>query len=512
MLTMEQIYNIRNMYKNEGKSLRQIARETKHDFETVKKYVEMEDFSPKVPVKVKRSGKTSKYRERVKQWLTDDLSAPPKQRHTAHRVYTRLKEEALKEGEEFNVSERAIRTLVADIRQEIKEIKNTHLPLEHPAGEAQVDFGKTEFYEKGILYEGHHLVVTFPHSDGKFVQLFKGENLECLMQGLKNVFEYLGKVPTIIRFDNMSTAVKRIKSYGEREVTDGFKRLMCHYGFKSNFCNPNSGHEKGSAENYVGTSRRNMFVPVPRIEDLSEYNKILLEKCSSDMIREHYKYERQVCDLFKEDLAAMNELPAIDFDACKFVFAKTDKYGRAKFETNLYSTSSYYGQSEVMLQVSAMSVRILNANSELIVEHPRLYGKNQESIKWETYLPLIAKRPKALKYTMFYEELPEETREFFKQVDLPDAQKALKFFAERAEKEGYEKAMEFFNKAITLGANSSESIQAAYRYIIDPVLPEANIETNVKFPKHAEYKVDLQAYMSLVRERGVDNEQAKNNT
>ncbi len=51
------------------------------------------------------------------------------------------------------------------------------------------------------------------------------------MQGLKNVFEYLGKVPTIIRFDNMSTAVKRIKSYGEREVTDGFKRLMCHYGF-----------------------------------------------------------------------------------------------------------------------------------------------------------------------------------------------------------------------------------------------------------------------------------------
>ena len=106
MLTMEQIYNIRNMYKNEGKSLRQIARETKHDFETVKKYVEMEDFSPKVPVKVKRNGKTSKYRERVKQWLTDDLSAPPKQRHTAHRVYTRLKEEALKEGEEFNVSER----------------------------------------------------------------------------------------------------------------------------------------------------------------------------------------------------------------------------------------------------------------------------------------------------------------------------------------------------------------------------------------------------------------------
>ena len=42
----------------------------------------------------------------------------------------------------------------------------------------------------------------------------------------------------------MSTAVKKIKAHGERDLTQGFLRFMMHYGFQSNFCNPNSGNEK----------------------------------------------------------------------------------------------------------------------------------------------------------------------------------------------------------------------------------------------------------------------------
>lgn len=91
------------------------------------------------------------------------------------------------------------------------------LPLPHPLGEAQVDFGETTFYEKDIKYEGYHLAMTFPHSDAKYVQLFKGQNFECLARGLMDIFEHVGGVPGVIRFDNMSTAVKSIKTHGERE-------------------------------------------------------------------------------------------------------------------------------------------------------------------------------------------------------------------------------------------------------------------------------------------------------
>jgi len=117
------------------------------------------------------------------------------------------------------------------------------LPLEHPPGEAQVDFGEARFIENGITYDGNYLNISYPHSNGGYMQLFKSQNQECLLEGMKAIFEYVGGVPIAIWFDNMSTAVKKVKEYGKRDLTDGFIRFMMHYGFQSNFCNPNSGND-----------------------------------------------------------------------------------------------------------------------------------------------------------------------------------------------------------------------------------------------------------------------------
>ncbi len=96
---------------------------------------------------------------------------------------------------------------------------------------------------------------------------------------MKDIFEHIGGVPKCIWFDNMSTAVKKVKGYGERDLTKGLLRFMLHHSLQSNFCNPNSGNEKGSVENKVGYHRRNLFVPVPEFKDLKEYNKELLLRC-----------------------------------------------------------------------------------------------------------------------------------------------------------------------------------------------------------------------------------------
>lgn len=498
---MEQAYYIRNKYVREEKSFRQIARETGHDFATVKKYVEMEDFSPTPPKKRIRKGKASRYRDIVLKWLKEDQSAPRKQRHTAHRVFTRLEEISQAEGTEFSISERSIRNLVAKLRNEIAVIQTGYLPLTHPAGEAQVDFGDTVFFEKGIRYAGHHLAVTYPHSDGKFVQLFKAENLECLVEGLINIFEYVGKSPTVIRFDNMSTAVKKILSYGEREVTEGFRRLMEHYNFQSNFCNPAKGNEKGSVENYVGTSRRNYFVPLPNITDLKEYNKKLLQDCSADMKkRKHYKLQKIVSELFQEDIAAMNNLPKYEFEACKFIIAKANKYGYVKFETNSYSTAGNYEGKKTVVKVSAMQIAILDDDSNVVVTHPRSYGKGEESTIWTPYLPLIAQRPRALKYTGFFDELPENTRNFFGRCDIPERKKALKFLSEMSEVSGYARAIATVDNAISLGARDSDGLISAYRHITDSKLPEIKMHLLPYFPKTENYKVNLDAYMGLLPE------------
>ena len=154
MLTMEQIYRIRNMRKFEGKSLREISRITGHDFTTVKKYAEKDNFNLTIRPKQKRKGKLFRYKGIVTTWLINDTQAPHKQRHTAKRVYDRLKELY---GDEFNASERAVRKFVADIRKELQLNTDGFLPLEHPPGEAQADFGEAQLIENGVLYKGYYL-------------------------------------------------------------------------------------------------------------------------------------------------------------------------------------------------------------------------------------------------------------------------------------------------------------------------------------------------------------------
>ncbi len=143
---MEQIYRIKNMDRFEGKSLRKISKITGHDFSTVKKYVEKEDFNQDIKPKRKRTSKLSPYKNLVTNWLLMDQNAPKKQQHIAKRVYDRLKELY---PEEFTADERSVRKFVADLRSELKLNSGGFIPLEHPPGEAQVDFGEARFIENG---------------------------------------------------------------------------------------------------------------------------------------------------------------------------------------------------------------------------------------------------------------------------------------------------------------------------------------------------------------------------
>ncbi|RLK63703.1 transposase, partial [Atopobacter sp. AH10] len=149
----------------------------------------------------------------------------------------------------------------------------------------------------------------------------------------------------VIWLDNMSTAVKKILADGEREVTDNFRRLQCHFSFESNFCNPVAGYEKGSVENYVGTARRNYFVPIPHFDDIEIYNQELLTRCYQDLNRQHYKKKVSVYQLFQEDLEAMASLPSSPFEAVNYQLARTNRQGMVTYHAKLPSTILNYFNS-----------------------------------------------------------------------------------------------------------------------------------------------------------------------
>jgi len=234
---------------------------------------------------------------------------------------------------------------VSKRRQEISSSDEGYIPLKHPPGEAQVDFGEAEFYERGIRYRGYYLNLSLPYSNAGYMQLFKGQNQECLLEGLKTIFEHMRCVPTFIWFDNASSIVKAIGKDSGRELSKEFERFMLHHGFFSNFCNPESAHEKGNVENKVGYHRRNMLVPIPRFDDLKEFNRELLRRCDEDMQRRYYKKGKTIKELFEIDKAAMKPLPEVPFEIYRLEPAKADKYGKVRFDSGVILILPVFGRA-----------------------------------------------------------------------------------------------------------------------------------------------------------------------
>ena len=244
MTTMEQVHHIRQMYYRQGMSMNEIANETGYNWKTVKKYVDMEDFNIPIPpyktLDKQLCPKLEPNKHLIDQWLEADKQSRRDQRHTAKRVYDRLR----KETEGFGCSYRLVAEYVAAKKKELRiGKKEGYLPLEHRPGEAQSDFGGADFFESGEKHSGKYLVLDFPHSNAGYVQLNYGENMECLLEGLDAIFRYINGVPPEIWFDNASTMVTEIIKGGGRSLTERFSRFSEHYGFEPVFMNPNAGHD-----------------------------------------------------------------------------------------------------------------------------------------------------------------------------------------------------------------------------------------------------------------------------
>jgi transposase len=503
---MTQVNDIRKKYFEEGKNITEISRETGRDRKTVKMYLEKEDWNvEKVKSLLEREfPKLDLFKTDIDEWLMDDKKAKRKQRHTARRVYNRLVE---KYGESFNCSYRTVAGYVSKRKKEIFGKKAGHLPLEHVPGEAQVDFGAAEFYENGKLYSGKYLNVSFPYSNKGYFQLFKGENLECLLEGLITIFEYIGGVPIRIWFDNTSIIVTEVLKNGGRNLTDDFLRFREHYRFEAAFCNVAAGHEKGNIEGKVGYHRRNMLVPVPRFEDLAEFNKEQLKKCEIDAEREHYRKNTTIEELHKEDRAALLELPAVPLEVSKYITVKTNDYSRFYLNNGLheYSVSPKYANSRVLIKITANEVIPLDESHREIVRHVRLYGNyKQQSMQWLPYLTQLSRCPGALKYTGIFQMLPDSVKNYLERCNKSDKGKVLQVIATLTEKSGFDSAIKTVENALQYEATDTDSLINLHNRIHGNVIELAPIRLAGNIPELIRVTPDLKAYdQSLGNKVGV---------
>jgi transposase len=481
MLSMTQKNDIRKKYFEQGQSISEIAKEAGFDRKTVRKVLDRDDWNQKMPSKSNagRPSKLKPYCQLIDQWLVEDKMAKRKQRHTSRRVYDRLKE--IYENE-FSCCYKTVANYVTLKKNEIYKTSNCSLPLEHIPGEAQVDFGDADFYENGHKHSGKYLNISFPYSNQGYFQIFKGENQECLFEGMQNIFNHIGGVPVKIWFDNAGTIVKTILRHGERNLTDDFLRFANHFKFEFVFCNPGAGNEKGSVEAKVGYHRRNMLVPVPRFRSIDEYNLELLEKCDADGKREHYKKEFSIAKLYEKDKSCFRELPENDFDSAKYINVNVNTYGKFTLNKGLheYSTVPKLAGKRILVKVTASTVIVLDEKFKELVMHSRLYGeKRQESMQWLPYLSQLARKPGALKYTGIYGMLPNPLKEYLERCDKGERGKVLQAVETISREAGFDNAVSAVYKALSCGAADPDSIMTVYAY---QSIPELDLKP-VKVPE-----------------------------
>ena len=319
--------------------------------------------------------------------LDADRTAPVKQRHTAKRIFERLRDEHGFAGGY---------TVVKDhVRISRARGRETFVPLAHPPGHAQVDFGEAVGIIGGVRRKMHFFCMDLPQSDSCFVKAYPRETTEAFLDGHVAAFAFFGGVPRSILYDNLKIAVAKICGDGKRERTRAFTELCSHYLFADRFGRPGKGNDKGKVEGLVKHARSHFMTPIPEAASFEDFNARLLERCRARQGERAGRHAETIGERLVADTAALRPLPATPLEPCEKRAGRVSSTALVRYRTNDYSVPTHFGFQDVIVKGFVDEVAILCGGNE-IARHPRSYAEGAFIADPLHYLVLIETKPNAL--------------------------------------------------------------------------------------------------------------------
>jgi len=404
---------IRRWALREQLSIREVARRTGLSRNTIRKYLREGDVSPSYAKRVSPS-KLDAFAEKLRAWLKTEATRSRKQRRTLKQIHADLV--SLGYQGSYNRVAAFARAWKAELQILQQTVgRGTFVPLTFGAGEAfQFDWSEDWAVIAGERTKLQVAHFKLSHSRAFMVRAYPLQTHEMLFDAHNRAFAVLGGVPRRGIYDNMRTAVDKVRRGKERDVNARFSAMVSHYLFEAEFCNPASGWEKGQVEKNVRDARHRLWQPVPAFASLGELNDWLETRCIALWGEiAHGKLPGTVADVWAQEKPLLMPMPR-PFDGFVEHTKRVSPTCLVHFERNRYSVPSSYANRPVSLRVYAERL-VVAAEGQIVCEHARIIDRRHDTAgrtvyDWRHYLAVLQRKPGALRNGAPFVELPQGFR------------------------------------------------------------------------------------------------------
>ena len=403
---MDMIGRIRRLHSRGKKSEREISRMTGLSRNTIAKWLKAPlDGEPKYR-RSEQPGKLTAFHEVLKQALKVDAHRPKHERRTARALYSELKSTGY-EGGYSRVTD-----FIRQWRQGEGQAAATRafVPLSFELGEAfQFDWSEEGLVVGGIYYRLQVSHMKLCASGAFWLVAYPSQGHEMLFDAHTRSFAALGGVARRGIYDNMKTAVDKVKKGKGRVVNARFAAMCAHYLFDPDFCNRASGWEKGLVEKDVQDSRRRIWVEAGqrRFGSFAELNAWLGERCRAlwQELRHPQHKAFSIAEMLELEQSHLMPMP-VAFDGYVENPAKVSSTCLVTVARNRYSVPREWAGQMVSTRLYPAQIVVV-AGDAVVATHERLSDRNQTRYDWQHYVPLIERKPGALRNGAPFADLPE---------------------------------------------------------------------------------------------------------
>ncbi len=410
MITMVLYAKIRRMYFRDKLSINEIVRRTSLSRNTVKKWLKQPEGS-KEPKYNRKSGPTklSPYQAQLEQALLADSHRPKRDRRTAKQLFEELKAAGYTGG--YTQLTDFVRTWRKDGVS--AGLGQAFVPLHFRFGEAfQFDWS-----EEGLVIGGIYRKLQVAHiklcaSRVFLLVAYYSQSHEMLFDAHSRAFQVFGGVPLRGIYDNMKTAVDKVQTGKDRIINTRFAALTGHYLFDPEFCNVASGWEKGIVEKHIQDSRRRLWPEASKacFGNLAELNRWLEDRCRALWRQLPYPGAEGLTlqEAYLMEQPHLMPMPAL-FDGYIEQVARVSSTCLVTVKRNRYSVPCHLARRRVSARLYPDRIA-LYADERCVASHARLFERDQVSYDWRHYLPLLERKPGALRNGAPFLTLPDELR------------------------------------------------------------------------------------------------------